>query len=154
MNLPIIILSALLVNMLAVSRAAGREPAQGLGLSAGVVGGLGFSYRYVPERGRLGVHVAIIGWKTGNDSYFHIATEPLYVLDNTETSALYVIGGAALIATESDSHWAGGVGLGFGRQGFLLQHTEQLWSSYELVLTAYREKILPYPQISVHYMLR
>ena len=73
----------------------GQEEAalhQGLGLSAGIVGGTGFSYRYMPEKG-LGFHSSVILWKVHDNSYFHIALEPLFILKNSGQTAMYLVGG-------------------------------------------------------------
>lgn len=135
------------------TNAAENSPTQGIGLSGAVVGGVGFAYRYFPSRG-FGFHGALIGWDAGDDTFFDAAAEALYILDHRGTSALYLVGGGAWVVNNGKERWAGGAGLGFARQGFPILHTESLWTSYELVMTAFDNRLLPYPQIAVIYYFR
>lgn len=124
-----------------------REGTRGLGFSAGYVGGFGFSYRYFPDQG-FGFHTAFIGWKSGEDSYFNLGAEPLYIIRKSRETALYLAGGLSLIATEDETELATGAGLGFA-----WHPRENTWTSLDLLLTAYKESILPLPQFAIHYMV-
>jgi len=133
----------------------GQEEAalhQGLGLSAGIVGGTGFSYRYMPEKG-LGFHSSVILWKVHDNSYFHIALEPLFILKNSGQTAMYLVGGWALVETEENSDGAVGFGMGFAWRRFAWWPQEQVWTSFDLVMTSFRGDIFPYPQAALHYLI-
>ena len=125
---------------------------QGLGLSAAIVGGLGFSYRYMPERGP-GFQGSIIGWDVGGDSYFHLALAPLLVLRNSGQAAMYLVAGWAMVNSEGDADHALGAGLGFAWRRFAWWPNEQFWTSFDLVVTSFRGDVVPYPQAAMHYLI-
>jgi len=131
-------------NSLADSEKAGVN---GLGFSVGLAGGNGFSFRYLPAKG-LGFHAATIFWVAGGESFFNVSLEPLAVLNRQPRSALYFVPIAvALYATEEKPKVAAGIGLGYS-----MAYSENIWTSFELMLTAYNDFIIPLPQFAVHYM--
>ena len=150
MRRPLWIAAVVAVYLFLLSAApisAAENQTMGLGLSAGLVGGMGFSFRCLPESG-MGIQATTIGWRAGGDSYFNFALEPLYVLRNSGNTAFYVAVGGSMTSTESSSNVAVGAGFGFGWHPI-----ENTWTSFDLLITGYKGDILPYPQCAVHYML-
>ncbi len=123
----------------------------GLGISAGMVGGLGFSYRYFPREG-MGLHTSIIYFGSGENHFFDMAIEPIIMIHNSGRSAVYAVLGAAIFASEGESSVAGGFGLGIAWRRFGWWPKEQIWTSAELVMTAYKGWFYPIPQFGLHYM--
>ena len=118
----------------------------GLGLSAGMVGGFGFSYRLFPEHG-LSLQSTILYWNSGEDDFFNFAVEPLYIFHRGKQSALYGAFGGSLIVESGNGKFAGGVGLGFSWCSY-----ERIWTSFDLMMTAWDGSFMPLPQGSIHYM--
>ncbi|MCF7811154.1 hypothetical protein K9N50_09230 [bacterium] len=118
----------------------------GLGLSAGMVGGWGFSYRLFPEHG-LSLHSAFLFWNSGEESFFNFAVEPLYVFHRGKQSALYGAFGGSLIVESGNGKFAGGIGLGFSWCSY-----ERIWTSFDLMMTAWDGSFMPLPQGSIHYV--
>ncbi len=142
------------------------ELCRGLGIAGGILSGNGFSYRYSPVCG-MGYNIAGI-YLLGEDySYFKLGLESLLILHNDQYAALYFITGFSYLESwnddevwmydgsssyyKTDRDWetgfAGGVGLG------LTLKTKRIWTSLECIMCAYHKTFLPYPQVTVHYML-
>jgi hypothetical protein len=138
----------LLLFMLLPLNTFGVETAlvHGLGLSAGMVGGWGFSYRLFPEHG-LSLHTAIMYWNTGDEEFFNCSFEPLYIFHRGEQSALYGIFGVSMRTETGETNLAGGLGLGFSWCSY-----ERIWTSFDLMMTAWDGKFMPLPQGSIHYV--
>lgn len=157
------LLLAVLIVVVAVTPAVSAEGADslsgGLGLSAGVVGGFGFCLRKIPTEG-IGFHTALLYFKEGDDHFFNIAFEPIYVIHRGRSTSFYAIGGISYTAEKSsdedsdegsdggwDGKFAGGVGIGFG-----WRILGQFWTSMELVVTASEDDFYPLPQVTVYYL--
>lgn len=118
----------------------------GLGLSAGMVGGWGFSYRIIPDKG-FGFHTGFLYYSAGDNFFFNIAFEPLYYVHSGNSTSLYIAGGLRLTATDDDTKLMGGIGLGVSYRRF-----DRIWTSLDLIMTKYEDVFLPLPQGSIHYI--
>jgi hypothetical protein len=157
----------LLLLMLLPVQVRGEETL-GFGLSGGMVAGNGFSVRRMPLTG-FGWQAGGILLKTASETYFNLGGEYLYVLNRTQSTSLYLAGGLAYIYESNEKHvWddsqrrynteddikrgvAGGAGVGIAIR---FTKWEQMWFSGDLMLTAYRDTVLPSPQVAIHYFFR
>jgi len=144
----------------------------GIGVSAGLVGGSGFSFRKLPSDG-MGFQVATMYLRTSSETYFNLGYEALYVLKRTRSTALYAVAGMAYTynRSQNDGFWdissgssqwippttdiskglAGGAGIGVALR---MGGWDQVWLSLDLLLTAYHATVLPYPQAAAHYFFK
>ncbi len=120
--------------------------ALGFGFSGGLVSGTGFSIRMLPEQG-LGYHVGAFYIKTKR-KYLHIGVEPLYVIHRSYNTAIYALGGVGYLHFDGRQKWAWGAGFGYAWHA-----SNDFWMSADLLLTAYNNQVLPYPQLAFHYMV-
>lgn len=154
---------------------AQTQESLGFGLSAGKVGGHGFSVRKLPMEGH-GYQAGGIYIRTSSVTFFILGGEGLYVLKRTPSTALYLAYGLSYMHHRWDDdewvpvwndgqyqgeyntrvrHWDKGVSAG-GGIGFALAlgGWERMWISGDLMLTAYHNTVLPLPQGAVHYLFR
>lgn len=120
----------------------------GLGLTAGMVGGWGFSYRVFAQRG-IGFHTGFLYFKAEDESFLNIAFEPLYYVHSGRSTSLYIVGGMCLLATDEKTKLVGGIGLGISWRRY-----ERIWSSFDLLMTRYDNVLVPLPQGSIHYIFK
>lgn len=169
MRLRLPILVAMLVVFFSTSLSAEElhesDLDRGLGLCGGIVSGNGFSYRYFPASG-IGYNIAGI-YLLGEDySYFKLGFESIYILHADQRTALYLVAGISYLESWNEDEvwswdydytriterdWENGFAFGFGMGGGI--RTGRGWTSLELVMSAYHETFLPYPQIAFHYLL-
>ena len=140
----------------------------GIGLSAGLASGSGFSVRIFPQKG-FGWQATGVYLRSEDNVRFNLGAESLYILRRDDKTALYLVGGLSyLVRRDDDEVWEYdrsvrdeikvikrdreyGVGVGIGLGGALV--VDQLLMSIELVMTGYHNTIRPLPQISIHYLL-
>jgi len=141
----------------------------GLGLHAGQIGGSGFSYLYLPNKG-FGFRMGFIYLKSSDFEYFNFGVQPLFVLHKGTTSAMYISSGFGLKTEtttdtiydyygpsyedeKTDDRTSFGVGLGwasFARGRF---SNERFIFTAELLLIVSKDEVLPWPQVGFYYML-
>lgn len=83
---------------------------RGLGISAGFIGGNGFSIRLMPPEKGMGFQAGFIFVSSSGDRFFSMGGELLGVLKRTDSSALYWLAGMGVNASGDDS----GIGIGAG----------------------------------------
>jgi len=144
-----------------------RNQTRGLGVAAGIVGGNGFSYLFLPDEG-IGYHAAGIIVKSPSLTYLSLGIEPLKVLHKGNSTALYLVSGIGfklLKETESEYRYISGKGyyaesskttntLSFGAGlGGVYQSSGRLVANMEFLMAFWDERIIPMPQIGFYYML-
>ncbi len=140
----------------------------GIGVSFGVLGANGFSFRQLPEKGS-GYQLGGIYLLSADKSYFKLSALYLYILSRTRLTCFYLLGGLSYKWTRhkedaldsaglkigenwkvTTSRWA--YGAGFGVATRRLMH-ERVWLSVEIPITYFKGQLLPWPTASLHYLL-
>jgi len=142
----------------------------GFGLSFGILGANGFSYRKLPQHG-AGYQLGGIALVESDWKYFKLSAQYLYGLSRTRLTCFYFVAGISYKynrAKDADvtngwtgevtpgkwvtraSRWAVGAGFGLGTRKLL---HERVWGSVELPLTYDGKTLLPWPTATVHYMI-
>ncbi len=161
-----------IVSLAAIPGIVNAQETLGFGVSAGRSCGNGFSVRRLPVNG-FGWQAGGIYLKSSTTTYSNIGVEQLYILNRTENSSLYLVGGLSYSYERTRSeNWVwdsqtasyytqvghstskglgGGVGVG---AAFRYAQWDQIWFSADLMLTAYHDTVLPSPQCAIHYFFR
>jgi len=167
-NLLTLIAAIVLCISITAVATAEDELNTGFGFAFGRTCGNGFSIRSLPAHG-WGYQSGIIYFKSDADTYFNLGAELLYALNRTSTTALYLIAGLSYSAESHiqedwnimSNRWerhrvresgiACGAGMGIA---YNYARWERLWWSADLVIAAYHDSVLPYPQFGLHYLFK
>jgi hypothetical protein len=174
------ILSIILPLIMFAVTASAQEPdlTLGFGGSAGMLSGSGFSVRKLPMLG-FGFQASGIYYRTASKTYFSLGYEELYVLNRTRSTALYLLAGVSYTYDRwDDVEWydyqwdpntqrnisvyhsgqrhldrgfAGGAGLGLAVH---FGNYERIWASFDMMMGAYQDQVVPYPQAAIHYLFK
>lgn len=149
----ILILAVVILSIPFIAWGEDNDYTNGLGISGGLMSGSGFSYRYFPMHG-LGFQAGGIFYKTSSNEYLNFGLQPLFILHRNESTSLYLLLGFGYYSkTDGDGETNTDTAVGFG-MGASICTLERIWGSLDLTLAAFDDKFLPYPQASVHYMLK
>lgn len=170
----LILISSLVIGLSAGSNVFAAERHSGLGLSAGLVCGTGFSYRAISSED-WGYHIGGIAILSPKYNHFNVGVQALRTLRMTSDNSFYLIGGIGFRTTDKETeYWtyAGDdttsrreddnwiyekkrdkssyltIGVGIGMTFFF---REDFGVSFELPMTYYKDGLYPGPQISLHY---
>lgn len=147
----------------------GNSLTRGLGVCAGIMGGNGFSYLYLPVDG-YGFHTAGLLIKTDDLSYLSLGIAPLKVLHKGNRTAMYLVSGIGLKfekETKYHYHWDdemhrqtetetiennNTISFGAGIGG-VYQSNGRLTANVEFIMAVWEDRIIPVPQAGFYYLL-
>lgn len=157
-------LIVLTVFLLATGSDLALAQTKAIGMAWAPIAGNGFSFRYLPVEGR-GFQCGTVFWKDGGDGYVNLGAAALFPLKRSEKTALYVPVGLGYTyyrntyeewrpdnttyeVREKESTLALGAGIGVTvRTG----NWDDVWFSFDLVMMASKDDIMPMPQAAIHY---